>query len=146
MPRHWSVRVLRAFLALWFVLSVGEPSIVHFCPMHGGLLGELAAAPGRMHMSGMGMPGRAASGRQLPTRAPDRHATDQPTAPQAHHHCTCIACCMGAGTAAALPALHVTLGAPAYTVAVAPAAPSAETLPRPAPPHAQPPGTGPPRA
>lgn len=131
MPRHWSVRVLRGLLALWFVLSVGEPSIVHFCPMHGGLLGELAGRAVHASMSGMDMP--------------DMSGTSMPAAPTAHHHCTCISCCVGAG-ATALPGERVALGPATWTLAAAPLGASAQRLPRPGPAHAQPPGTGPPRA
>lgn len=125
MPRHWSVRVLRAFVALWFVLSVGEPSVVHFCPMHGGMLAELAGAS---PMAGMAMPG-------------PHHGNGS-----SHHHCTCIDSCDAAGAAAVLPSLHVSLTPATWTLAATPVATTAESLPRPAPPNAQPPGTGPPRA
>lgn len=142
MPRAWSVRVARAFVALWFVLSVGEPSVVHFCPMHGGILGELRGAS---PMADMVMEGSAARHRTTRSQRAEtgdaRHGEDHQAQ---HHHCTCINCCVGAD-AAALPSVHVELAPATWTLAAAPAA-SAETLPRPAPPHAQPPGTGPPRA
>ncbi len=134
MSRHWSVRVFRAFLALWFVLSVGEPSVVHFCPMHGGLLGELRGMPPMADMPGM-------AGMRMSTDGAHRRSgsRSQP------HHCTCIDSCVGAGAAAVLPPMHVAIAPVAWTATAIPIVATAEILPRPAPPHAQPPGTGPPR-
>jgi hypothetical protein len=61
------------------------------------------------------------------------------------HHCTCIDCCVGS-SAAALPALQLALAPSTQVLVAAPAIPSADVLPRPAPAHAQPLATGPPRA
>lgn len=126
MPRHWSSRLFSACLAVWFVLSVGEPSFVHLCPTHGGAAAEHAGMGGA-HGHGAHHGGA----NQSPT--PGHHA----------HHCSCISCCIGAG-AAALAARPVSL---AEAIAFDENAPIAtpDTLPRLAPPHSLPLATGPPR-
>ena len=118
---------MRALLALWFVLSVGEPSVAHRCPMHGGALTE-PASPSAMagHMA-----------------AHDSHRGHDPGAHS--HHCTCIDCCVGS-CAAALPPVELSLAPATHLLVAAPLMPSADVLPRPAPPHTQPLATGPPRA
>lgn len=127
MSRHWSAPVLRVVFALWFVLSVGEPSVAHRCPMHGGMLME--------HASPSAMAGQMA--------AHDEHPSHDSGAQG--HHCTCIDCCVGASVAA-LPALELSLAPATHVLVESPAFPSADVLPRPAPPHARPLATGPPRA
>ena len=127
MSRNWSASVLRALLAFWFVLSVGEPSVAHRCPMHGGMLIEQASpSPMAGHMGAHDGHGRHDSGTQV-------------------HHCTCIDCCVGA-TATALPVVELSLAPATHILVAVPALPSADVLPRPAPPHARPLATGPPRA
>lgn len=127
MSRHWSAPLLRALLAFWFVLSVGEPAVAHRCPMHGGAFMRQASASAMAgHMAAHDGHGSRDSGER-------------------GHHCTCIDCCVGA-SAAALPAAELSLAPATHIVVDAPAFPSAEVTPRPAPPHAQPLATGPPRA
>lgn len=127
MSRHWSAPVLRALLAFWFVLSVGEPSVAHRCPMHGGAFAE-QASPSAMagHMA-----------------AHDSHRSHG--SGERGHHCTCIDCCVGA-SAVALPATELSLAPATHVVVAALTFPSADVLPRSAPPHARPLATGPPRA
>ena len=87
MRRALWFRSLASFLAVWFPLVIGEPGVLHPCPMHGaaaahsaahhGAASHAAMQHGSMHDAGM----RDAS----------------PAAPVAPHHshagCTCITCC-----------------------------------------------------
>jgi hypothetical protein len=131
MRRHWSSRLFSACLAVWFVLSVGEPSFVHLCPMHGG---------GAVEHAGMGgAHAHGAHGHGAHRGA----ANDSPTSDHHAHHCSCISCCIGAG-AAALAAPPVSLPDAVAFDANAPIV-TPETLPRLAPPYTLPLATGPPR-
>lgn len=77
-------------LPLWLVLAIGEPSLVHSCPMHG--------AAGLQH--GSGDPHAAHAG-----HAP---VDSRPEAPPPTHNCSCIGTCtMGAG--AVVPPVAVAL-------------------------------------
>lgn len=134
--------MLRAFVALWFVLSVGEPAVAHACPMHGGGLIARAPIPA---MPGMAMASSADSTRFAHDRPVAQQSADHSHGEQgAHHQCTCIECCVGAGGIALSPQKLAFAVTP--EVAAAAPAPAADVLPRPAPPHARPLGTGPPRA
>jgi len=142
MPRLFVIRVFRALLAVWFVLSVGEPSVVHICPMHASAAAELAEA-------GIGDTAMAHGSREMAHHAA-RHAghgssTDSHSSGQHQHHCTCISCCVGSATSilAATPPRLVT--PPVVTVA-ARRVTRADLLALEDPPHLLPPGTGPPRA
>ena len=140
MPREFATRALRALLAVWFVLSVGEPSVVHFCPMHASAAAELAYA----RMSPFAMQRDAAHG------AAGHHAqhgasSHSQSSGQHQHHCTCIDCCI-ASASSALVATGVELPT-TPVVAVLERLPSSNGLPAlEAPPHLLPPSTGPPRA
>lgn len=135
MHRHWLGRILSACLAIWFAVSVGEPSFTDVCPVHGGASVEHGAMDGMLGMAETG------SG-----RADHEHAADHTRSPAGHgHHCGCINCCVGAGaTAIGSARLAFVLDVAAYGVRTSPV--MAEALPRPAPPHTLPLGTGPPRA
>jgi hypothetical protein len=74
MKRHWSARLLSAFLALWFGLATMGPQ-AHQCPVHDGL-----SVPAAAHASG--------------------HASHD--APKSHQHCTCPQACCPAGALVAL--------------------------------------------
>lgn len=136
MPRDFATRILRALLAVWFVLSVGEPSVVHFCPMHASAAAELASM-------GLGEASHHAAGHHThhgmagESRSPDHH--------QHQHHCTCIDCCV-ASASSALAASAVQMEAPRVVVIVAPSPSRTDVLPLDEPPHLRPPSTGPPRA
>jgi len=134
MRRLYLARVLRALLAVWFVLSVGEPSVVHICPMHASAAAELAA-------DGHGEPAHHAAGHHAEHGASSHsHSTGQH-----QHHCTCINCCVGSA-ASALAASSVQLQTP-HVVAVVAQLPSRDGVRAlEAPPHLLPPSTGPPRA
>jgi hypothetical protein len=127
MRHHWSSRLFSACLAVWFVLSVGEPSFVHLCPMHGGAAAEHAGTASA-HSHGAHHAG----------------VNDSPAPGHHTHHCSCISCCIGAG-AAALAAQPVSLADAITFDANAPHG-TPHTLPRLAPPHTLPLATGPPRA
>jgi hypothetical protein len=126
MRRHWSSRLFSACLAVWFVLSVGEPSFLRLCPAHGG-----AAGP---HDMG-GAHGHAMHGG--PTN-------DSPTPAHHAHHCSCISCCVGSGSASPAPPPVSLADAIAFVASTQLA--TSETLPRLAPPYTLPLATGPPRA
>lgn len=122
MRRDLISRMLRALLAVWFVLTVGEPSVVHICPMHSSAAAELAAG----HHAG--------------------HSTSHHShsAGQHAHHCTCISCCVGSASSALAPSGY-RLEAPALVAAFAPPTLPSDAVPLEDPPHLLPPGTGPPR-
>jgi hypothetical protein len=130
----WS-RPLAAFLALWVALFVGEPGLVHGCPVHGGIVA--AAAPG--HDGG---------GSRMAVMG-DAHAAPAHQHHQGGHHgCTCPGdCTAGSSVVPALPAAPTTgaLVEPTYRV-VADGRPVEASLPRLAPPHALPFANGPPAA
>jgi hypothetical protein len=79
-------RSLASFLAIWFPLVIGEPGILHPCPMHGA-----AAAHSTMH--------HAAAQHAMESDAMRHGAMHDasPEAPATPHHdhagCTCITCC-----------------------------------------------------
>jgi len=134
MRRHWLARFLSGCLAVWFTLSVGEPSFARICPMHD------SATASQDDMDGM--PGMApASG----SDAQHHTSRDHSRSPGSHaHHCSCIACCVGADHAG-MAAATVGFSTDATTPGVQSILADATTLPRSAAAHTLPPGTGPPR-
>lgn len=78
--KRW-FRAVAASLALWFPLIVGEPSVIHACPEHGGVAQTPSAVMVHHH------------------RAP---GDSQPS--HSHHDCSCISCCVCSVAAAASPA------------------------------------------
>ena len=143
MPSVFVVRVLRALLAIWFVLSIGEPSVVRICPMHATAAAELAdadlgAMPGPM---GSEEAAHHAGGHHASHGAPTHSHSSQ----QHHHHCTCINSCVGSASSALLAATRVQVEAPAVVAVVDQAASPSDGPALDEPPHLLPPGTGPPR-
>ena len=118
MPRRarWT-RPVAALFALWFALVLGDPGLLHSCPMHGGhaLAGTAASA---------GMPHHSAGNAEH--AAMDHTTSQQATSHDASHHgssgpCTCVGSCCVAPAIAPLPgvpAMHV----PATVAHVEPAA------------------------
>lgn len=119
---RWT-RPLAALFALWFAFILGDPGLLHACPMHGGhgVASATASAGAEHHMAAHGV-----------------HASaSHDASPDASHHgktapCTCVGLCCIAPALASLPAvaaLHVPVtisrAEPAQLVAfvVAPAAP-----------------------
>ena len=142
MRRDLIPRVLRALLAVWFVLTVGEPSVVHICPMHASAAAELADADaGGMPMA-TGMVAEHAMRGHHPRHGTSGHSHSS----GGHaHHCTCISCCIGCNSTA-LAATRVQIEPPAVVVAVATTVSANGLLAVEDPPHLLPPETGPPRA
>ncbi|HEU4995100.1 MAG TPA: hypothetical protein VFT29_09770 [Gemmatimonadaceae bacterium] len=85
---------LALFLPLWLVCAVGEPSLVHQCPMHS--------------MGGAGARQEAPAGHA-------GHSTEAPAAPHSHGHCSCIGSCTTA-TGAVVPQVA---SAPAASIVLA---------------------------
>jgi len=111
MRRHWWARVLATLLALWLSLTVGEPGVVHFCPMHGGVASPDAGGHAGGHGAGHDT---AAAQTDATTR---RHST-----PPGHGHadCTCLGACSLSSFAATLPVGVAALPVLSeYTLAVA---------------------------
>lgn len=119
---RWT-RPLAALFALWFAFILGDPGLLHACPMHGGhgVASATASDGAEHHMAAHGV-----------------HASaSHDASPDASHHgktapCTCVGLCCIAPALASLPAvaaLHVPVtisrAEPAQLVAfvVAPAAP-----------------------
>lgn len=133
MLRDVTTRVLRALLAVWFVLSVGEPSVVRICPMHASAAAELADAGlgGMAHHSAGHHAHHDASGHSHSSR-------------EHQHHCTCIDCCV-ASSPSALAARGVELETLRIVAVVAPLPSSNGFAALAEPAHLLPPSTGPPR-
>jgi hypothetical protein len=101
---RWT-RPLAALFALWFAVVVGDPGLLHSCPMHGGhAMAGMAASAGMQHHS-------ATSAEHASEHASMDHATQH----DASHHagngpCTCVGSCCVAPAVAPLPgvpAMHV---------------------------------------
>ena len=125
-------RALATSLAVWFPLIVGEPGVLHLCPMHGGV--PAATSPQSM--------AHAHHAAMSSTERPTDHG--RPPGHD-HHHCSCIGSCTS--SAAALPAPGdsvITIVGVNFTTRAA--LPNAESLARPAPEYSRPYTTGPPRA
>jgi hypothetical protein len=96
-------RPLNALFALWFALVLGDPGVLHSCPMHGGHGAAHSAATATAPATPAG---HAAHG------AP---AAEHAAADAAPHHdapvtCSCVGHCCAASAVAPLPqvtALHV---------------------------------------
>jgi hypothetical protein len=126
---RWT-RPLSAFFALWFAFVLGDPGLLHACPMHGGhgVASATASASAEHH---------AAHGEHGPTSNAATHSASHDASHDASHHgktgpCTCVGQCCIAPAVAPLPtvaAMHVpatvSRAEPALLVAfvVAPAAP-----------------------
>lgn len=124
---RWT-RPLAALFALWFAFVIGDPGLLHDCPMHGGHGGVIPVAT-----SGAEHHAPAQGGHASMDHASMGHASSH----DASHHgqsaqCTCVGqCCMAASVAPlpAVSAMHVpavvALAEPAPVIAfvVAPAAP-----------------------
>ena len=116
------IRPLSALFALWFAFVIGDPGLLHACPMHGdhGMAHSAASAGGAYHMM------HAA-----------HDAAGHATSHDASHHgktaqCTCVGQCCVASAVASLPTVAalvvpvtVSRAEPALLVAfvAAPAAP-----------------------
>ena len=89
---RWT-RPLSALFALWFAFVLGDPGLLHACPMHGGhaMAHSAASTAGAHHMAraGHGSAGHAASH--------DSSHHDRTGA------CTCVGQCCVAPTVAPLP-------------------------------------------
>ena len=119
---RWT-RPLAALFALWFAFVLGDPGLLHRCPMHGGhgMASATASAGGEHHMAAHG---EHASASHAPSHDASRHDKTGP--------CTCVGQCCVAATAATLPTVAaayvpatVSRAEPSLLVAfvVAPAAP-----------------------
>ncbi|GAC1479357.1 MAG: hypothetical protein NVS1B4_23870 [Gemmatimonadaceae bacterium] len=86
MRRTWWSRALATVLATWFAFLVAEPfAVMHQCPMHDG-------APASQATHGAHETARG-DGHAHGAPAPQRHSPHT-----AHHQCTCVGDCGGAGT------------------------------------------------
>ena len=142
MPRDLTSRVFRAILAVWFVLSVGEPSVVRICPMHASAAAELADGDaGGMAVAPQTNPEHGAHGHHAPHGASSHSHSSGGHA----HHCTCIGCCIGCASSA-LAATRLQIETPKIVAVVATTVSPSDVLSVQGPPHLLPPGTGPPRA
>jgi hypothetical protein len=91
-------RPLNALFALWFAMVLGDPGVLHSCPMHGG--------HGAAH-------GAAAAGSHGSHASHDMAAADAGSPGAAHHGdapapCTCVGhCCAAPAVAPVSPAATV---------------------------------------
>ena len=90
-------RPLNAIFALWFAIVLGDPGVLHACPMHGGHGATHAAAA----HAGHGMHAASAASTSA-SEATQHHETPA--------LCTCVGQCCAASTVApvpTVPAVHV---------------------------------------
>jgi hypothetical protein len=113
-------RPLNALFALWFALVLGDPGVLHSCPMHGGH-GAAHTVPAAAtatthgghaaHVAAMAEAGSPEAGHQGDTAAP----------------CTCVGhCCAAAGAAPVSPATTVVVPDAVARVRRPPVAPSSD--------------------
>jgi hypothetical protein len=116
-------RPLNALFALWFAMVLGDPGVLHACPMHGG--------HGATHSAAAASP--AAHGEH------SAHAMSAAeAAPEAGHHgdtpapCTCVGhCCAAPAVAPVSPAAAVAVPEAVAEVRRPLAAPSSDPTPSP---------------
>lgn len=113
--QHPLRRFVIALWACWFVVLIGEPAVLHSCPMHDGpgavgAVGSAGAHSGHQmsHMPGMATGGKATA----PTG--DQGAPEE----AAPHACTCIGACSASVTVA--PATQAPLSWLAGIIDIAP--------------------------
>lgn len=82
-------RPLNAIFALWFAIVLGDPGVLHSCPMHGGHGGSHTAVAAH---AGHEMHGASAA---ATSEAAQHHDAPAP--------CTCVGHCCAASTVAPLP-------------------------------------------
>ena len=131
---RWT-RPLSAFFALWFAFVLGDPGLLHACPMHGGhAVSSAAASAGAEHHATHGEHGSAS------------HATSHDTS---HHGgtgpCTCVGQCCVAPAVAPLPTVAA-LYVPATVSRAEPSLLVAFVVAPSAPDHRLPFANGPPTA
>jgi len=120
-------------LAVWLPLIVGEPGLLHPCPMHGALATAIGSA--RHAPAGVAEHHHASSQQQTShNRAPGHD----------HRNCTCVSCCTGSVGAPSTPVTVTTVVVALYEVGRGQRA--ADLLPSLALDHSRPYPTGPPSA
>ena len=88
-------RPLNAIFALWFAIVLGDPGVLHSCPMHGGHGGRHAATAHAGHAMHVAQPTATSD-------AAEHHDAPAP--------CPCVGQCCAASTVApvpTVPAVHV---------------------------------------
>lgn len=113
---RWA-RPFAALFALWFAVILGDPGMLHSCPMHGGHGGHAAAtAAGGHDMAAHASHGMHAAAAMAADAAPQQSAP--------HHGgtgpCTCVGQCCAASIAAPLPTV-ATIHLPATVARTEPA-------------------------
>ena len=93
-------RPLSALFALWFAIVLGDPGVLHSCPMHGGHGAAHSAA----------MMGNAAAAHEGHVM----HHAAAPASDASHHQdapapCTCLGHCCATPAAAPVPAVAAVL-------------------------------------
>ena len=86
-------RLARTLFALWFALVLGDPGVLHSCPMHGGHGGHSAVAGHQAH-------------------AAAHHAAAGEHTPQQSGPCTCVGSCCAAAVAAPITVAESFVAAP----------------------------------
>jgi hypothetical protein len=120
---RWT-RPVAALFALWFAFVLGDPGLLHACPMHGGHGAAHASAAASHDMAAMhgehGAPGSTTS-----HEGSSHHGNTQ---------CTCVGMCCAAPAVATLPtvvAMHVPVTVartePVLRVALQPASAAPDT-------------------
>src|SRR2546423_10571426 len=105
-----------ALFALWFAIVLGDPGMLHACPMHGGHGAhgtQEASAPAPSHHT-QGMHGNNAAGHSA---THESHQSSRHDAPVPAGPCTCVGHCCAAAVPAPLPTV-ATLPVPAVVAAV----------------------------
>ena len=124
---RWT-RPVAALFALWFAFVLGDPGLLHACPMHGGHGAAQASAAASHDMAGMH------GGLDASAHDASRDASHDGSSHHGSMQCTCVGMCCAAPAVATVPtvvAMHVpatvALAEPALRHALQPASAAPDT-------------------
>jgi hypothetical protein len=89
-------RLFHALFAVWFAVVIGDPGVLHACPMHGG--------HGTSHAAAASSASDASDQHESHGASTSGQASDEAPPPDASAPCTCVGHCSAAPAALPLPA------------------------------------------
>ena len=95
-------RPLHALFALWFAIVLGDPGVLHACPMHGGH-GAATPSASATTAAAAAAAGHQGHSAQMPSGV-DHSVPDSAQHPDSPVPCTCVGHCAASSTTAAVPA------------------------------------------
>jgi hypothetical protein len=119
-------RPLHALFALWFAIVLGDPGVLHACPMHGGhgaAPPSAAAAATAAAAAAAAAAGHQGHSAQMPSGV-DHSVPDSAQHPDSPVPCTCVGHCAASSTTAAVPAAASVLVPGTHLVVQGAAAPA----------------------